>query len=362
MAESGFMRDWRVDLPGAVWRGLGRLRLLTGSAVALCAFGLTAMGRVRPIEGLLLASTSFAFAATNAVGLFRRARRLEALSMISELAMNLLLVAAFGGLQSPLLFVFLVPVFSYGFRWGAPGACASASANTLALAGLAVRALRRGAAPGDVLPAALVCAVMWMEAHAVSMVVRALGIYHDELRAVAQTDPLTGLRNRRALYAAAHVAAQKGETFALVLVDLDGFKAVNDSRGHLFGDEVLKRAAGCMREALRQEDLLARYGGDEFAALVPGGRAEAETVLARLRAAVAACARELGAAVSLSGGVAVWPEDGATVEDVLRVADARLYAAKGRGIHREPETEVATRDCVKTRGGSGRVSKDAGRA
>ncbi|MEW5934905.1 MAG: GGDEF domain-containing protein, partial [Bacillota bacterium] len=130
------------------------------------------------------------------------------------------------------------------------------------------------------------------------------------------------------LFDAADALAARGRSFAVVLVDLDGFKAVNDTRGHLFGDEVLRRAARAMREAVRREDLVARYGGDEFAVLVPGGRAEGDLVLRRLEEAVADVGRELGVDTTLSGGVAVWPDDGAGVEDVLRVADRRLYLAK----------------------------------
>jgi diguanylate cyclase (GGDEF)-like protein len=188
-----------------------------------------------------------------------------------------------------------------------------------------------GDPPEALVPAALVCCVMWVGARTVSLVVSALGAQREELRAVSQVDPLTGVLNRRSLFDAADALAARGRSFAVVLVDLDGFKAVNDTRGHLFGDEVLRRAARAMREAVRREDLVARYGGDEFAVLVPGGRAEGELVLRRLKEAVLTVARELGAETSLSGGVAVWPDEGAAVEDVLRVADRRLYAAKNGG-------------------------------
>lgn len=322
------VREWRTDLPDVVWRGLGRLRVAAGLGVA-AAGAATGLGRrVPPATAALLVLFAAGFAVVSVLGLRCRARRFEVLSMAWALAMNTTLALASGGPDSPLLFVFLVPVFTHGFRWGPTGAYVSAAANTAALLGLAGYGLAAGEPPGALVPAGLVCCVMWVGARTVSLVVSALGAQREELRVVSQVDPLTGVLNRRSLFDAAAVLAQRGRPFAVVLVDLDGFKAVNDTRGHLFGDEVLRHAARAMREAVRREDLVARYGGDEFAVLVPGGRAEGEFVLGRLKEAVLRAARELGADTSLSGGVAVWPDDGAGVEDVLRAADRRLYLAK----------------------------------
>jgi len=94
---------------------------------------------------------------------------------------------------------------------------------------------------------------------------------------------------------------------------------------------VLQRVAEAMQNAVRREDAVARYGGDEFAVLVHGGRETGEQVLERLKEAVESVAREAGVTTSLSGGVAAWPEDGATLEELLHAADRMLYRAKRDG-------------------------------
>jgi diguanylate cyclase (GGDEF)-like protein len=114
---------------------------------------------------------------------------------------------------------------------------------------------------------------------------------HDETRQLAETDPLTGLANRRAWERelAAHwaAAASGGESFWLAIVDLDRFKAVNDQQGYAAGDEVLRQVAAALAGQLRRGDTLARIGGDEFGLLLPAIDASAVgKVLDRLRAAV----------------------------------------------------------------------------
>jgi diguanylate cyclase (GGDEF)-like protein len=209
---------------------------------------------------------------------------------------------------------------------------------------LSAVAVYGGAAARVLVGPAAVAAVAWLGARAVGASAMAAKTQGEELLRLAQRDPLTGLLNRRSLYELVQRLAAQGKEFAIVLVDLDGFKRVNDKHGHLVGDRVLQRVAEAMEKAVRREDAVARYGGDEFAVLVQGGRETGEQVLERLKEAVESVAREAGVATSLSGGVAAWPEDGATLEELLHAADRMLYRAKrdGKGRLREARARVCS--------------------
>lgn len=151
-------------------------------------------------------------------------------------------------------------------------------------------------------------------------------------RTLAHTDELTGLPNRRALSARLEAAIAANEPFGVVVLDLDRFKAINDTLGHAAGDEVLRRLAPRLAEQLRPDDLLGRLGGDEFALVVAGARDErgVHTIAERLTAAleqpvaIAAQSVQLGA----SFGIALHPDDAATVHGLLDHADAAMYRAK----------------------------------
>lgn len=162
-----------------------------------------------------------------------------------------------------------------------------------------------------------------------------------ELRRAAATDQLTGLLNRRATSArlADELARCKrhGLKLGMVLFDVDRFKSVNDQRGHLAGDEVLKHVARIMADGRRREDVLGRIGGEEFLMILPQHDAEATLAAAeRLRVEVAAPAISGGAGtgVTVSGGVAVYPDDGETWDSLFAAADRRMYRAKAAGRDR----------------------------
>ncbi|WP_432496924.1 diguanylate cyclase [Kineococcus gypseus] len=159
-----------------------------------------------------------------------------------------------------------------------------------------------------------------------------------DLAEEASRDPLTGLRNRRRFIddLTALLAAGGGRApVALVLLDVDHFKAVNDTHGHAVGDEVLVAVAGALREHARAEDVV-RYGGEEFVVLLPGlGGAEAAARAEELRRA---CARlrvdDSDVRVTISAGVAACPEHGGTPDELLLAADRALYVAKTGGRDR----------------------------
>ncbi|WP_432524584.1 diguanylate cyclase [Kineococcus sp. SYSU DK006] len=158
------------------------------------------------------------------------------------------------------------------------------------------------------------------------------------LREAAETDALTGLRNRRALdellvHRFADAAARAG-TCAVLVLDLDHFKALNDTHGHQAGDEALRAVGQLLRADLREGTVAARYGGEEFCVLAPDlAPAEALALGERLRARVQAVTGT-AAPLTVSIGVASFPQDGDDVAPVLAAADAALYRAKAAGRDR----------------------------
>jgi diguanylate cyclase (GGDEF)-like protein len=150
-------------------------------------------------------------------------------------------------------------------------------------------------------------------------------------------DALTGLPNRVLLHDRinqAVLAAKRGRTtFALLAIDLDGFKDVNDSLGHRCGDVVLQTTSIRLVQSVRESDTVARMGGDEFLVLLPGvGAQAAQTMATVLREALQRAIEVEGNAVTVgaSVGVSVYPTDGADVTTLLSAADQAMYRAKGR--------------------------------
>ncbi|HVN13225.1 MAG TPA: GGDEF domain-containing protein [Kineosporiaceae bacterium] len=167
---------------------------------------------------------------------------------------------------------------------------------------------------------------------------------HAELRRQALHDPLTGLANRLLftdrVEQALGVAARDGQPRAVVYVDLDDFKQINDRLGHAAGDQMLVEVATRLTSCVREGDTVARLGGDEFAVLLSGGNAHAREVAARIVDTLRTAFEHSGhpLAVTASVGVSVYPA-GATpgelnASDVLAAADHAMYQAKGRGKNR----------------------------
>jgi diguanylate cyclase (GGDEF)-like protein/putative nucleotidyltransferase with HDIG domain len=162
-------------------------------------------------------------------------------------------------------------------------------------------------------------------------------VHRRELDRASRTDPLTGCLNRRGfeerLDAELSRADREGGAATLLLLDLDGFKAVNDRHGHAAGDELLRWVAARLDREVRTEDAVGRLGGDEFAIVLAGGRPAA--AVERIEVALAERA-------PASVGIATYPADGHDADELLRVADGDLYTRKhGRRGHDETRRELS---------------------
>lgn len=165
-----------------------------------------------------------------------------------------------------------------------------------------------------------------------------IGTYQTTARS-AVTDGLTGLHNHAYFVAALRREVQRGRRLggqiSVAMLDLDNFKALNDTRGHVEGDRVLVEAAELVRAALREIDIAARYGGEEFAVVLPDTpRAGALVVAERIRDRVERHFADHDPPVTISGGVSSFPEDAIDHEELVRRADAGLYRAKAEGRNR----------------------------
>ncbi|MDQ3918125.1 MAG: GGDEF domain-containing protein [Acidobacteriota bacterium] len=169
-------------------------------------------------------------------------------------------------------------------------------------------------------------------AHLVASFKRSL----EHERELARTDYLTGALNGRSFgeLAAAEIerARRHSHPFTVAFLDVDDFKQVNDRHGHSAGDRLLKTVADTIRRSLRAVDSVARLGGDEFAVLMPEtGAAAAQVVIRRVRRRLVEAARKEGLPVTFSIGVVTWDAPPASVDEMLRAADALMYTAKRRG-------------------------------
>ncbi|NRR31422.1 GGDEF domain-containing protein [Oxalobacteraceae bacterium] len=166
--------------------------------------------------------------------------------------------------------------------------------------------------------------------------------YADKLRHLSAIDPLTGALNRSALENQGRRIAQRtlqaGRSVSLVMIDADHFKAINDTYGHPFGDEVLRHLAHLLQQDMRPLDLMARYGGEEFVLVLDGlTRDDALKVGERLRQRVEQASLTAGAATvryTISVGVACSDQHGYDLGGLIAVADSAMYSAKHAGRNR----------------------------
>ena len=167
---------------------------------------------------------------------------------------------------------------------------------------------------------------------------RQLARAYEMLQKKSNTDSMTGMLNREAFFEALEKLRRKSDAGAMLIVDADHFKAINDNYGHLTGDEALLAITDAIVKSVRDCDILGRIGGEEFAVYLAGANpVDAHAVAERIRAAVAALHFEPRAnvvrALSVSiGGTLLKP--GASISEMMREADGRLYEAKNAGRNR----------------------------
>jgi diguanylate cyclase (GGDEF)-like protein len=166
----------------------------------------------------------------------------------------------------------------------------------------------------------------------------------EQVRSMAASDSLTGLANYRRLLSVLETELERSHRtrrpFSVVLLDMDGLKAINDQFGHLTGSRALVRLGKILANHSRAIDTPARYGGDEFALVLPeAGREVAARVVSRIRERLAA--ETEAPTLSVSAGVAAFPEDGDTAEKLLGAADRALYGMKNRGASIQNLTRIA---------------------
>ena len=214
------------------------------------------------------------------------------------------------------------------------GVAAAATVSAVAL----VAALAAGAAPNPLIALLVVGAGLGV----MDALRSRLEGERDALRHSSLTDPLTGIANRRALderlgYEMARHSRSRRE-FAVLVLDLDGFKGVNDRFGHPAGDELLRDVSDALRDVVRDQDTVARVGGDEFCVLAPEtGLAGGDQLAYRIERSVVRATSGISA-LTASVGVAVYPRDGQAPAELIEAADSAQQEAKRR-LYRERSQE-----------------------
>jgi diguanylate cyclase (GGDEF)-like protein/putative nucleotidyltransferase with HDIG domain len=243
----------------------------------------------------------------------------------TQIALTAVVVAADGGSTSPLALLFFVPVVFAALSYPLASVVTIAAFDYIAYVAVGVAGERPDPEYVGFFALCLACTAALCGWHARNQDRR-----REALARVSRADPLTGCLNRRGFEerfeAELSRSVRSGRPVGLIMLDLDHFKEVNDTRGHAAGDEMLRWAVDVMEETVRPMDTLGRVGGDEFAVIVPGaGPDDSAAVAGRIQ-------RALEARAPASTGVAVFPADGADRDELQRSADANLYAGKrGRG-------------------------------
>lgn len=163
---------------------------------------------------------------------------------------------------------------------------------------------------------------------------RRLHVANEQLQALALTDELTGIANRRAIFKAGESIIRSGRQISVVLFDLDRFKSINDTYGHLSGDRILADVAATFKMNTRYDDVIGRYGGDEFVLLLPDtGTREARQIANRVMVKIRQLTwtmRDARVSVNVQCGIATFPGEAKSLPELLAACDVALYRIKRR--------------------------------
>ena len=251
---------------------------------------------------------------------------------VLDLVMLVLGTTADGGSSSPLVLLFFVPVVFSSMSYPLGSVVAVGLLSVASYVGVAIATEGSSVAYEGGFALSLLCTAAVSARQA-----RNHKRQHAVLALASRTDPLTGILNRRGfeerMDAEIQSMSRHSRTGAIVMLDLDRFKPVNDAFGHAAGDEMLCWVAATIKSAVRPGDEVGRVGGDEFAILLRQmGSAEAQATVARVEAAL-----QVRAPASI--GVALYPDDAVTLDALMRCADARLYASR-RGREQQQQHAV----------------------
>jgi diguanylate cyclase (GGDEF)-like protein len=291
--------------------------------------------------GALIFAPAILLWAQDPIVRWSRNQAIEALALLVGLLIAA--QAVFGGVlpgnssHYPVDFL-CIPIFAWAaFRFGRRGAAIA----ILLVSAVAIRGTLQGHGPFaafGVNPALLLLqaflAVTALTTQILATEVAERRLVEDRLRQLAKTDPLTGLTNYRQLASVLDAEIRRTgrskRPFAVLFFDLDGLKGINDRHGHLVGSRALIRMAEAIRASCRALDTAARYGGDEFAVVLPEASEEAGRQVAH-RVCERLASDGQSPPITASVGIAVYPRDGETQEALLGAADRLLYRAKADG-------------------------------
>ncbi len=249
-----------------------------------------------------------------------------------------------GGPASPFWPLFALPILATTLRFGLRmGLTATVVACGLSLAVLAAGRFAHGLSGLNLLRFMFMIAMFLLFSFFFGTLVEEEKKLRQDILALSRTDPLTGIYNHRylldVLQSETRRAARYGEPLAVSMIDLDLFKSVNDTFGHLVGDRILIQMVDTLKTTFRATDHLARYGGDEIVAVMPkAAREDALAALGRARERIAGATfsgpNGQSLRITISAGAAVFPDHGGDALTLLDMADRAMYVAKNSGGNR----------------------------